>query len=64
MLRSNIPDSNKLIEIKNLILCSPSLDENIKDMFNNIFDIIKKFAANNNNSFSIKTLNPYNNSSL
>jgi len=47
MISSNIPDSNKLIEIKNIILCSPSFDENLKNIINNIFDIIIKLLTNN-----------------
>ena len=62
MLRTNIPDSHKLIEIKNLILCSPSFDENVKNIINNIFDIIIKYLIINNNS--IKTINSNNSSSL
>ena len=47
MISSNIPDSKKLIEIKNIILCSPSFDENLKNIINNIFDIIIKLLTNN-----------------
>ena len=48
MIRLNIPDSYKLIEIKNIILSSPSFDENIKNIINNIFDIITKLLTINN----------------
>ena len=47
MIRSNIPDSHKLIEIKNIILSCPSFDENIKNIINNIFDLMNILLTNN-----------------
>ena len=52
IIKLNIPDKNKLIEIKNMILNSPIFDENIKNIINNIFDIFIKLISNNNKSFN------------
>ena len=46
ILTSSIPDSHKLIEIKNIILSSPSFDENIKTIINAIFDVIVIILTN------------------
>ena len=57
----NIPDKKKLIEINNMLLCSPDFDNNIKDVISNIFDVIMKLKNSNNNSTAANTTDNNNN---
>ena len=60
IIKLNIPNKNKLIEIKNIILSSPIFDENIKNIINNIFEIIIKLLTNNLGNYNNKSLKSIN----
>ena len=66
IINSNLPDINKLSEIKNILIDS-SLDKNIKSIINNIFEIINSLLIDNANYNSldinnnVKTISSNNN---
>ena len=66
IINSNLPDLNKLSEIKNILIDS-SLDKNIKSIINNIFEIINSLLTDNANYNSldinnnVKTISSNNN---
>ena len=66
IINSNLPDINKLSEIKNILIDS-SLDKNIKSVIDNIFEIINSLLIDNANYNSldinnnVKTISSNNN---